>query len=150
MNLFDKLVDQALRNNQGLAALRSVVEKELLHHDILRIMRDNNLLSELTFNGDTCLRCCYGGMRLSEDLDFTGGSHFSRQTLSAMGKLLKQSLEEKYGLEVSITEPEKDKQDVDTWKIKIETRPEARHLPAQRINIDICAVPSYEKLPMML
>ena len=35
-------------------------------------------------------------------------------------------------------------------KIKIETRPQQRHLPTQRINIDICAIPSYEKQPMVL
>ncbi|MCE2991595.1 MAG: nucleotidyl transferase AbiEii/AbiGii toxin family protein, partial [Alphaproteobacteria bacterium] len=34
--------------------------------------------------------------------------------------------------------------------VKIETRPEHNHLPAQRINIDICAIPSYEKRPMLL
>ena len=39
MSLFDQLVDAALVNNQALAPLRIVVEKELLHHDILRDMR---------------------------------------------------------------------------------------------------------------
>jgi predicted nucleotidyltransferase component of viral defense system len=150
MNLFDKLVDQALKNNPNLASLRSVVEKELLHHDILRVMRDNALLARLTFIGGTCLRCCYGGIRLSEDLDFTGGSDFTRKELASMGKIIKQNLQEKYGFVVTISEPEKDKQNVDTWKIKIETRPGEKHMPVQRINIDICAVPSYEKLPMML
>ncbi len=60
MNLFDKLVDQALKSKPNLFSLRNVIEKELLHHDILRIMRDYNLLTELTFIGGTCLRCCYG------------------------------------------------------------------------------------------
>ncbi|MEI6805471.1 MAG: nucleotidyl transferase AbiEii/AbiGii toxin family protein [Myxococcaceae bacterium] len=150
MNLFDKLVDQALKNQSNLSSLRMVVEKELLHHDILRVMRDNNLTSKLTFIGGTCLRSCYGGVRLSEDLDFTGGSDFSRNSLSAIGQLLKKSLQDKYDLEVVVTEPTKDKQNVDTWKIKIETRPQSRSLPAQRINIDICALTSYEKRPMML
>lgn len=150
MNLFDKLVTEALKNQPNLAVLRVVVEKELLHHDILRLMRDNNLTAGLTFIGGTCLRCCYGGYRLSEDLDFTGGSDFSRDKLSSMGQILVKSLQEKYGLQVNVSEPIKDKQDVDTWKIKIETRPEARNLPTQRINIDICSLPSYEKRPMML
>lgn len=150
MNLFDKLVNEALKNQPNLSPLRVVVEKELLHHDILRIMRDNNLTANLTFIGGTCLRCCYGGVRLSEDLDFTGGSDFSRDKLSTMGNVLTQSLQDKYNLRVSVSEPIKDKKNVDTWKIKIETRPKAKNLPAQRINIDICALPSYEKRPMML
>ena len=150
MNLFDQFVTEALKNQPTLSSLRSVVEKELLHHDILRILRDNNLISQLTFIGGTCLRSCYGGVRLSEDLDFTGGHGFSRDDLGAMGPLLTENLENKYGLHVVVSEPLKDKQTVDTWKVKIETRPETKSLPAQRINIDICALPSYEIRPMML
>ena len=61
-----------------------VVEKELLHHDILRILSKTDLLKNLTFIGGTCLRLCYGGVRLSEDLDFTGGLDFSRSDLSSV------------------------------------------------------------------
>jgi predicted nucleotidyltransferase component of viral defense system len=150
MNLFDKLVTEALKNQPNLSTLRAVVEKELLHHDILKILSRNALLSNLTFIGGTCLRCCYGGVRLSEDLDFTGGSDFTRDSLSTMSQTLIASLEHKYGLVVAVGEPIKDKKNVDTWKIKVETRPKDKHLPAQRINIDICAVPSYEKRPMLL
>lgn len=150
MNLFDKLVTEALGNQPQLSSLRTVVEKELLHHDILRVLSQTNLLTSLTFIGGTCLRCCYGGIRLSEDLDFTGGFEFTRNNLSSMGKILASSLKEKYGLVVQVSEPQEDKQNVDTWKIKVETRPEQKHLPAQRINIDICSIPSYEKRPMVL
>ena len=38
MSLFDQLVDEALRSRADLGTLRPVVEKELLHHDILREM----------------------------------------------------------------------------------------------------------------
>lgn len=150
MNLFDRLVTEALKNQPHLSHLRIVVEKELLHHDILRILSDNNLLKDLTFIGGTCLRSCYGGIRLSEDLDFTGGSEFKRDSLSAMATILTSNLQDKYGLRVSVSEPIKDKQNVDTWKIKIETRPQTKNMPAQRINIDICAIPSYEKLPVLI
>lgn len=150
MNLFDELVTEALKNQQDLSPLRIVVEKELLHHDILKTLSQNNLLKDLTFIGGTCLRACYGGIRLSEDLDFTGGKYFSRDSLSKMGGILTESLNKKYGLNVIVHDPLKDKKNVDTWKIKIETRPEQKHMPAQRINIDICAVESYEKQPMML
>ncbi|MEI8295280.1 MAG: nucleotidyl transferase AbiEii/AbiGii toxin family protein [Alphaproteobacteria bacterium] len=149
MSLFDQLVTEALGNQPKLAPLRVVVEKELLHHDILRVLSHNNLLTNLTFIGGTCLRCCYGGIRLSEDLDFTGGNDFTRDSLSAMGQVLTENLERKYGLLVKVTEPIKDKK-VDTWKIKVETRQEHKHLRVQRINIDICAVPSYQKRPMMI
>ena len=60
MNLFDALVDTALNNNSDLASLRVVVEKEILHHDILRILSGAGSLKRLTFMGGTCLRACYG------------------------------------------------------------------------------------------
>ena len=150
MNLFNRLVTEALKNQPHYSHLRIVVEKELLHHDILRILSANNLLKDLTFIGGTCLRSCYGGVRLSEDLDFTGGMNFSRDSLSTMSAILISNLKDKYGLQVSVSEPIKDKQNVDTWKIKIETRPQAKIMPAQRINIDICAISSYDKRPIML
>jgi predicted nucleotidyltransferase component of viral defense system len=150
MNLFDNIVTKALENQTELSSLRVVVEKELLHHDILRILSKEQLLKNLTFIGGTCLRSCYGGIRLSEDLDFTGGKPFKREDLTSIGMTLINGLEEKYGLTVKVSEPTKDINNVDTWKIQIQTRPDIKHFPAQRINIDICAVPSYEKRPMVL
>ncbi|MCK5914231.1 MAG: nucleotidyl transferase AbiEii/AbiGii toxin family protein, partial [Desulfuromusa sp.] len=56
----------------------------------------------------------------------------------------------KYGLEVMVSRPFRDDTTVATWKIKVVTRPERKNLPLQRINIDICAVPSYDAKPAML
>ena len=150
MILFDQLVDTALKNHRELAPLRMVVEKELLHHDILREMAQLELLSSLTFMGGSCLRDCYGAQRLSEDLDFTGGSNFHRKDLVTMGSSIKKALQIKYDLPITVSEPIQERTPVSTWKIKIETHPKQKNLPAQRINIDICALPSHDRRPMML
>lgn len=150
MSLFDVLVDEALKNKQELAPLRMVVEKELLHHDILRVLSGAGLLTQLTFIGGTCLRACYGSSRLSEDLDFTGGADFTRAQLADMADFLIQSLKVKYGLDITVAEPVRDVGNVDTWKLKVQTRPERKDIPAQRINIDVCAIPSYQPRPMVL
>jgi predicted nucleotidyltransferase component of viral defense system len=73
MNLFDRLVEEAMQSAQALGTVRPALEKELLHHDILREMNRSGLLSGLTFIGGACLRACYGSPRLSENLDFAGG-----------------------------------------------------------------------------
>jgi len=148
--LFDELVDTALKNKQELTPLRVVVEKELLHHDILRVLSTAGLLTQLTFIGGTCLRACYGSTRLSEDLDFTGGSGFTRDQLAVMSNLLVESLKAKYGLEINVTDPIREEGNVDTWKLKVQTRPGRKDLTAQRINIDVCAIPSYQPRPMAL
>lgn len=150
MSLFDRLVDQALKNQVGYSPLRSVVEKELLHHDVIREMSASGLLGELTFIGGTCLRACYGSNRLSEDLDFTGGGNFKREALSDLGDTLVDRLQTKYGLEVKVSEPSRDTGKVDTWKLKVLTRPHRKDMRAQRINIDICAIPSHDKRPVVL
>ena len=150
MSLLDQLVDEALRSRGDLTTLRPVVEKELLHHDILREMSGAGLLAGLTFIGGTCLRACYGSARLSEDLDFTGGREFKRSTLARLGAVLIERLQTRYGLPVSVSKPIKTGGKVSTWKLTLETRGEKKHLPAQRIHLDICAIPSHDPRPMML
>ncbi len=150
MSLFDQLVNEALRSRAELTSLRPVVEKELLHHDILREMSEAGLLTGLTFIGGTCLRACYGSARLSEDLDFTGGSRFKKSDLAELARVLTERLQTRYGLPVNVSEPVKTGGKVSTWKLTIETRPGQRHLPAQRIHLDICAIASHDPRPMML
>jgi predicted nucleotidyltransferase component of viral defense system len=113
-------------------------------------MSEAGLLKDLTFIGGTCLRACYGSARLSEDLDFTGGSHFKRSDLAGLARVLTERLQTRYGLPVSVSEPLKTGGQVSTWKLTIETRPGRKHLPAQRIHLDICAIPSHDPRPMML
>lgn len=151
MPLFENLVDEALRNQQELKALRNVVEKEILHHDILRELAHAGLLQDLTFIGGTCLRACYGSNRLSEDLDFTGGAGFNKGQLDALKATLEDRLSQKYEVPISVSEPKAEKQGtVDTWKLRVNTQPERPDMPAQRIHLDICAVPSYQVEPLTL
>jgi hypothetical protein len=151
MNLFDHLTTEALRNTPDLGLLRPVVEKELLHHDILRELGESGVLPDLVFMGGTCLRACYGSVRLSEDLDFYGGSNFRREQLDGFPEHLQQVLMEKYGLPVDVMVPKASSPGkVDTWKVSIITRPERKDLPAQRIHLDICALPSRDPRPRVL
>lgn len=39
---------------------------------------------------------------------------------------------------------------VKTWKLKMQTRPSRKDLLAQRINIDVCAISSYQLRPMVV
>ncbi len=87
---------------------------------------------------------------MSGDLDFTGGNDFKRSDLAELGSVLSARLQARYGLPVSVSEPVKAVGKVSTWKLTIETRPGQKHLPAQRIHLDICAIPSHDPRPMML
>jgi len=150
MSLFDRLVAEAMQADAALGTVQAAVEKELFHHDILREMSGAGLLAGLTFIGGTCLRACYGSPRLSEDLDFTGGSDFAPDSLAGLGSTLESTLMDKYGLPVTVSEPKLSDGNVSTWRLRLETKPEARHLPTQRIHIDICALDSHEVRPALL
>ena len=100
--------------------------------------------------GGTCLRARYGSKRLSEDLDFTGGVDLSRDSVAALGRVLTESLKVKYGLGVVGDPPVRNTGQVATWKRKMQTRPDRKGWPAQRINIDIRAIPSSQTKPRLL
>ena len=138
------------QEQSGVAQLRPVVEKEILHHTIIRSMAEAGLLHRLTFIGGTCLRACYGSSRLSEDLDFTGGADFSAEQLSELGQAVAEGVRQTYGLDLVVSPPRREEGNVSTWKIQVITHPGSRHLPQQRINIDICAISSHEPRPTVL
>ena len=68
---FSELVERAMPK-PGLQGIRHVVEKELLHYDILFTQELEDYLNSLMFHGGTCFRLCYDSLRFSEDLDFAG------------------------------------------------------------------------------
>jgi predicted nucleotidyltransferase component of viral defense system len=145
MKTFDEIVELAIADNQEFATVKTVVEKEILHFDILEEMNNAGYLKNLTFIGGTCLRDCYNSPRMSEDLDFTGGFDFSKDMLYDFSERLKINFLAKYGFPIEVSEPKKETGNTETWKIKITTRPEKRNFPAQKINIDICLLPSYDR-----
>lgn len=141
----------------GRAHMRPVIEKELLHYDILFCLDANGLLDQLTFQGGTSLRLCYGAPRFSEDLDFSGGVDFNSKQLQAMKTCLERYIGDRYGFEVSVKEPAELNDEpeyaglnVDKWQVTITTAPERRDLPRQRIKIEVANIPSYSREPKAL
>jgi predicted nucleotidyltransferase component of viral defense system len=153
---FNLLVELAMRE-EGFSHMRPVIEKELLHYDLLFALDKQGLLDRLTFQGGTSLRLCYGSQRFSEDLDFVGGSDFATSHLIDMKSCIESYIADRYGLEVSVKEPsemssEPKYQDikVDKWQITVTTSPSRKDLPKQKIKIEVCNVPAYTRTPTAL
>jgi len=153
---FSVLVSKAMESAE-LEGMRNVVEKELLHYDILYCLDNAGLLQDLTFQGGTSLRLCYGGNRFSEDLDFAGGAEFSGSHLKNMKTCIEDYLGARYGLEVSVKEPNELRHEpgyeeirIDKWQVSVTTSPERRDMPKQRIKIEIANIPAYTRVPMAL
>jgi predicted nucleotidyltransferase component of viral defense system len=100
---FEVLVERAMQAG-GRAHMRPVIEKELLHHDILFALDQASLLEHLTFQGGTALRLCYGAQRFSEDLDFVVERDLPDASFRQIGSSIVNHLEKRYGLEVRLKE----------------------------------------------
>ncbi|MFI4957152.1 MAG: nucleotidyl transferase AbiEii/AbiGii toxin family protein [Gammaproteobacteria bacterium] len=153
---FNTLVGKAMQIGD-LSAMRPVVEKELLHYDILFALDKESLLDKITFQGGTALRLCYGGQRFSEDLDFAGGINFHSADLMRMKECIETYIGERYGLEVFVKEPKDMKAEderqgikVDKWQIRVVTAPERPDIPKQMIKIEVARVPAYTSLAKAL
>ncbi|WP_394192326.1 nucleotidyl transferase AbiEii/AbiGii toxin family protein [Pseudoalteromonas atlantica] len=153
---FAQLVNKAMQV-ENVSHMHSVIEKELLHYDILFALEKGGLLDKLTFQGGTSLRLCYGGNRFSEDLDFAGGKDFSSAMLADMKHCIEKYIGERYGLEVTVKEPKDLKQDpkyselsIDKWQIAVVTSPERKDLPKQKIKVEVANIPAYTREPQPL
>ena len=109
MRDFAAIAAEIIRNDPGLAPCGPAVEKELLHHEMLGAMSEAGYLHRLVFKGGTCLRLCHGGLRLSEDLDFSGGASFDDAMMDGLESLLGDRFAKRYGLEVSVKPPRADR-----------------------------------------
>lgn len=87
------------------AGLTPVIEKEIVHYEIIRSLGRNGLLQDITFQGGTSLRLCYGSQRYSEDLDFVAGDKFDSLPLDDFSRTLRCDLLRSYDTEVSVREP---------------------------------------------
>ncbi len=153
---FKTLVNLAMADNT-VTHMRPVIEKELLHYDILYCLEQKGLLDNLVFQGGTSLRLCYGGNRFSEDLDFAGGKNFSSQTLAEMKNCIEHYIGSRYGLEVFVKEPSSLRQDpkyselnIDKWQISVITQPHRKDIPRQRIKIEVANIPAHTKQTVSL
>lgn len=147
---FDDHVARATAGGPTDRNLQPVVEKEILHHDILREMQMGGLLKSLTFFGGTSLRLCHASNRLSEDLDFKGGKDFSRTLMDRLPTILEDGLTRKYGLEVSVEEPKNKEGNTETWTVRVITKPSTKSGKQHKISIDIRTLANYEREPLLL
>jgi predicted nucleotidyltransferase component of viral defense system len=149
MPRFSEIVDHAMRN-PDLAGMRPVIEKEILHYDIMFALEKEGLFENLVFQGGTALRLCHGAPRFSEDLDFVGGRGFAAAQLREIRLCIEGYIGKRYGLEVQVKEPREMREEpaylglsVDRWQVAVVTSAGRPNLPKQKIKLEVANVPSY-------
>ncbi len=149
MSDFQAFSLQVARSNE-IEALLPVVEKELIHYEVLQALGESKWLGRLNFQGGTCLRLCYGSERYSEDLDFNTKENLSETDLGGFRDIISKSLKSRYDVDVRVKEPKKVRQFegggfIKRWQVIVDTAPERPDLPSQKIKIEIAQVPSYTR-----
>ncbi len=145
-------IRQIVQSNSGYAAVTPVIEKEILHHDIMDVLIKQGVMQRLIFIGGTSLRMCYNSSRLSEDLDFNGGHDFKPSDFEGLEYEIQTYIQNKYETEVWVNKPSGEQQgNTVSWKISIEKEANRPDLPRQKMHIDVCAIPSFdiEKRPLV-
>jgi len=145
-------VESMLKYARDLAGdsrqLASVIIKELLHYDILHALSQSPLVDELTFQGGTALRLCYGGSRYSEDLDFVCPEATRADHWQKFEQILQRTIAKSAGCTVSLRPPVAGGGD----HVAVERRQARVYLPAQatsqrrteRINIEVARLPAWD------
>jgi len=149
--LFDEHVARAIGSaTDDSRRMLPVIEKEILHHDILRALHEGGFLAKLVFFGGTNLRLCHDASRYSEDLDFKGGSDFDESMLGDIADCLSKAFSRRYGLESRVSQPSRTEGNTRTWSILVVTRPDAKSERQHRIHLDVCRLSCHEHAPRTL
>lgn len=150
--MLTEYIRQIIAANPEYAGVTPVIEKEILHHDIMAAMVKQGVMPSLTFIGGTSLRLCHNSSRLSEDLDFNGGHNFKPSDFNGLEVEIQKYIQNKYEVQVWVNKPAEDNQaNTSSWKISIEKESNRPDLLRQKMHIDICAIPSFdiEKRPLI-
>src|SRR5690554_5603451 len=138
-------IQQIINSNPEYTAITPVIEKEILHHDIMDVLVKEGVMQSLTFIGGTSLRMCYNSARLSEDLDFNGGMNFKPSQFEGLEVEIQKYIQNKYETEVWVNKPTEVAQgNTSSWKISIIKEANQPDLPRQKMHIDVCAIPSFD------
>lgn len=127
-----------------------IVAKEILHYDILNSMLRSGLLEGLVFHGGTALRLFYGGLRLSEDLDFSGGNLYRPADYAKLGYIIQHAIAKRYAGDIGMKHAKgmgipgtREGLCVSTWRLRVPLIPRRRDLPHQRVKIEIANVDTF-------
>jgi predicted nucleotidyltransferase component of viral defense system len=144
-----------IAEEQYMPALLPVIQKELLHYEILTAMEKHGFLDELVFQGGTSLRLCYGSKRLSEDLDFAGSPDFNVDSMAMLRHVVEESITRRYDVQATVKEPRlkviesvnpsEASVQVECWQIQVITMEDRPDIPRQRIKLEVALVPAHTK-----
>ena len=143
-----------LADGEQASGLLPVIEKEIIHYEILCSLSNRGYLTMMTFQGGTSLRLCHGSPRYSEDLDFAAGNAFDDLDPEQIAADLQNDLLDGFDVSVRVRPPKASPVDggvgVKKWLTIVDMAPARPDLPSQKIKLEVDSVPAYTREAMRL
>ena len=129
--------------------LLPIVQKELLHYEILFALDRTNLLQELVFRGGAALRLCYGAPRLSGALAFAGGLEFDAGSLGDAKTVLERRVRRRFDLEAVVEESHAESGmsgvAAHQWWLEVKLAGSHSEQPRLRLRLEVANTPAYSR-----
>ena len=143
MSIRDDIHDRAAELGIADAGL---VAKAAIQEQTLRSMDKTGLLDDLVLQGGSAIGGCYGGLRLSEDLDFIRTRRLKESSVKAFSEDLTRRLESSFEVRARVKEPDSvdpGNGGVLRWSVIVDDSPERPELPSHRMKIEVGGFPAY-------
>lgn len=129
--------------------------KQLVHTQLLYAMDESGLLDVATFQGGSSISNCYGGIRLSEDLDFVVDEFPSASESQSFADIAIARLADLYGAAATVKTPQEAREGDDKATVPVERfqvalpivdgRPD---IPQLCVKIELARVSKMTNIPM--
>lgn len=136
------------REALGGTLVDDVVRTQLVQSAVVAGMDESGLLDVATMQGGSVIAGCYGGMRLSEDLDFEMDELPTPDQSTSLAAGIERSVRRLFGADVYVKKPVEGKLLAPTatvpickWFTRVEVLPNRPDIPRASVKLEIARMP---------
>jgi predicted nucleotidyltransferase component of viral defense system len=110
---------------------------------VMEALDETGFLDQAVLQGGSCILGCYGGQRISRDLDFAVGDGVDGNTIRDASRLLLERLSSEFGSETVVRPPtDNDSSFVSRWSIAVRQPGTTPDVPKFRTKVEMARVPT--------
>lgn len=136
------------REALGGTLVDDVVRTQLVQSAVVAGMDESGLLDVATMQGGSAIAGCYGGLRLSDDLDFEMDKLPSPDQSTSLAAGIERSVRRLFGANVYVKKPSENKLLAPTatvpickWLTRVEVLPNRPDIPRTTVKLEIARMP---------